>query len=1442
VVHRVASDLRLGMMSFRYVGAKTECDAAAAVTDSKIEKYCPLNNMDGALLRTPLEVGDYVVDSDDPSYESGKRRHVDDLAEAINTTRGTSWTPLAEALYEAIGYYTQNINFCLNKNVAGECIDFPTADNPNGNYYFPTVTKSDPIQYWCQDNHILVITEGESTADINEQVKKLSGKVSEDDPHILSKDCPGTCTTHGQDSCLSGPLDKLKSGDGDDPDGNGVDDTDCDDGLYTSAYLDNMTWLGQHVQPLYKDRCVDDAAKESQTEKQAIYTHVVTTGTLLNEGTGECNPETLMEQAAVNGNTNDYYPGENPQQLEDNLYAVFDDILSRSSAGSAASVISSSRSGAGAVYQAVFWPKFEDGDPDGDGTSNKVSWVGDVHSLFVSSKGLMYDDWNQNGKLEPKEEGGNDNRILFYFSNTANKTRGCYDPEKIRTTGQCSEPAAKGDDLVPECSAENGCGPDSDDCKCVELQDIKYIWSVNKNLADKDVAKDRKLFTWNDLNNNGKVDADEWFQLNDQVDWTALDNEAAKADPPRGPVSNDFLKEDDVEDFVAYDAGSDMKSNALKTLTLWLQGVDVLPDAAGDVKVTDTDGNTWNAKELRSRKFTFKTTATVGGEEVAGYADKTWRLGDIIHSTPMVVAKPAELYHYIYRDPTYNSFAHKWSDRRNMIYFGGNDGMLHAVNGGYFYNNQFCCTPFDSDGACPSAPENGVCDGAPDLGEEMWAYIPYNLQPHLKCLADKFYAHKSYVDLKPRIFDVQIFQEDETHPGGWGTILVGGMHFGGAPAAAVDLNDTPNDNRKFISAYFVLDITDPDSEPKLLGEMTQTFKKDEDGNLITDSSGNYVDEYADMQYTTSSPSMIIMREGGANDVKSRWYLTLGSGPADLDGANNSGAHGKLAVIPLSWLNGDISGWTKGVPTGTSSNKKPFRIPAEKPKTGSQGGIFTVPAKDGASFISDIISVDYNIDLSSAGDDLGARYCTDAIYFGTVDGTDFEKYPSDYLDGAADQFYWNGGGRVFRLVTKIMTSKEDVNNNNMLDEGEDLNNNGELDTYVESASFPSEWAGKWDDGNPLRLLADVGMPVVGAQSVGYDGWNYWVYAGTGRFFGEKDKTDDGRCLDDDASCAATNKAKRSKAAMFGLKEPLMDKISGFDHWTAAHKPLSSSFTCDDQVMTWATIDWDINTDTNGDLAYTSSSDTPVPPAQPAGKRGLMRTDNILVEDTGSLYCYYCATDLADPSLYQCGKEDKLTGATLSDEDCFPGGTNGLIWNADEGRYTFDNLKWYIAGEAFNPTGKEQSGCIDNTGTGLDGWHHAFHDPRERNLGASALLGGLLTFTTYQPYNDKCQAEGQSYLYGIHFQTGTAWTETVFGTFEEDFDSGGDGGTKTIVKDKLSLGRGLSTTPSMHVGSDSDNDAKAFIQTSTGEIIEVEQKNLPIKAGRSGRQNWNDRLSE
>jgi type IV pilus assembly protein PilY1 len=249
--------------------------------------------------------------------------------------------------------------------------------------------------------------------------------------------------------------------------------------------------------------------------------------------------------------------------------------------------------------------------------------------------------------------------------------------------------------------------------------------------------------------------------------------------------------------------------------------------------------------------------------------------------------------------------------------------MLHAINAGFYDAElrKFCRTE-----ACEldaSGDELNTANTAV-LGEEMWAYVPYNLLPHLSCLTDPDYVHKYYVDLRPRIFDVQIFNEEGAcgtdyedpgciHPGGWGTILVGGMRFGGAPVNASDISGDAGDTRVFKSAYFILDITNPEKVPTLLGETTFTNTKedlDDDGVLDTieddgladsgvfDNADGVLDGEISLGYTLAIPTMVPMNDG----TDTTWYLILGSGPtlpdptSALEGKSDQGA--RLAVIPL----------------------------------------------------------------------------------------------------------------------------------------------------------------------------------------------------------------------------------------------------------------------------------------------------------------------------------------------------------------------------------------------------------------------------------------------------------------------------------------------------------------------------------------------------------------
>ena len=240
--------------------------------------------------------------------------------------------------------------------------------------------------------------------------------------------------------------------------------------------------------------------------------------------------------------------------------------------------------------------------------------------------------------------------------------------------------------------------------------------------------------------------------------------------------------------------------------------------------------------------------------EYIGYRDRTvtiganqyeWKLGDIVYSSPALVGAPSERYDIIYKDESYRKFYDQYKDRRRMIYVGANDGMLHAFNAGKYNKGIDNWTlSIDGDGYKP--------------GEEIWGFIPRNVLPHLKWLTDPDYCHVYYVDLTPKVTDARIFNDDDIHPKGWGTVLVGGLRFGGGKIIA--------HGKTFSSSYFALDVTDPDkTHPTLLWEFRDN----------------------DLGFTSAIPSIV---RRGRRDRKGRWLVVTGSGPNQLDGESTQSAH------------------------------------------------------------------------------------------------------------------------------------------------------------------------------------------------------------------------------------------------------------------------------------------------------------------------------------------------------------------------------------------------------------------------------------------------------------------------------------------------------------------------------------------------------------------------
>jgi Tfp pilus tip-associated adhesin PilY1 len=372
----------------------------------------------------------------------------------------------------------------------------------------------------------------------------------------------------------------------------------------------------------------------------------------------------------------------------------------------------------------------------------------------------------------------------------------------------------------------------------VDLEDVSYLWNAREQLylsglSDTELSVNRDYDL--DSANNGRF-ITTW--VDDNVDGVIDDNEYRAFET--GMLSHSTYP----VSYTFFDLSS--KTEA-EELIEYIRGI-------------EKDGS-------RNRTIQYSSDDT---------GDNVMRLGDIVNSTPTVVTSPQEGYDLTYADDSYSTFKQQYIDRRVMVYVGANDGMIHAINGG-FYNETT-----DSDGdeiseySTAGTKHDGTTAIAHPLGSELWAYTPMNLLPHLQWLKDANYdeSHVSYIDGKPRVFEAKIFDDDDDHPGGWGTVMVVGMNLGGGEMEVDVLlsGKKKTESHSFRSAYVIIDITNPEVEPTVLGE-------------ISPPDDSFASVYPTVAYFQDVDDDTTCESNST--ACNSWYLVFGTGPDDISSVQSS---------------------------------------------------------------------------------------------------------------------------------------------------------------------------------------------------------------------------------------------------------------------------------------------------------------------------------------------------------------------------------------------------------------------------------------------------------------------------------------------------------------------------------------------------------------------------
>ncbi|MBW7956819.1 MAG: hypothetical protein H3C68_02890 [Deltaproteobacteria bacterium] len=273
----------------------------------------------------------YIKDMDE--IFSGTTTNRTAYVNTVNNVEPTTWTPLAETMFEAMRYFQ------------GGATAF------NGTY-----TYTSPIEYSCQKNYIILITDGMSTEDRSSVLRSI---------------------------CNNGDCD----GDGHEP----ANDPDKEYDSNGSDYLDDV------AKYIYETDLLPDTGEERTFGRQFAITYTVGFGLA-----GVDYAEQLLEETAYNGG-GEYYSANSTSGLSESLRRILATIVedNTSFVAPVLPVSPENRTYSGnRIYMGFFKPK------------NKAFWSGNLKKFGLDSDGNVTDS---NGAHATNSDGSiRDNATSFW--------------------------------------------------------------------------------------------------------------------------------------------------------------------------------------------------------------------------------------------------------------------------------------------------------------------------------------------------------------------------------------------------------------------------------------------------------------------------------------------------------------------------------------------------------------------------------------------------------------------------------------------------------------------------------------------------------------------------------------------------------------------------------------------------------------------------------------------------------------------------------------------------------------------------------------------------------------------------------------------------------------------------------------------------------------------